>query len=53
VVQRLREVRHLDVPAELPHRLHHSLAGDVVDAVAHHEADGPVPGAQQRRACAH
>ncbi len=49
VVQRLREVRHLHVATDLPHRLHHALAGDVVDAVAHHQADGAVAGAQQGR----
>ncbi len=48
VVERLGEVRHLDVLAHLTHRGHHPLVGDVVDARAHHEADRPMARGEQR-----
>ena len=48
VVERLGEVRQLDVLARLLHRLEHAAVRDVVDAGAHDHADRAVAGAQQR-----
>ena len=47
VVERLREVRHLDVLADLARPLAEALVGDVVDARAHHQAEWPVAGREQ------
>ena len=48
VVERLREVRELDVTSGLGQRLEHAPMGDVVDAAAHHHANRAVSGLQQR-----
>src|ERR1700733_12993401 len=48
LVERLGVVGHLDVAAHLLERRQHPLARDVVDAVAHDQADRPVAGPQQR-----
>ena len=48
VVERLGEVRHLDVLSDLAHRGEHPLVGDVVDAGAHHQPDRTVAGGEQR-----
>src|SRR6185437_3793192 len=47
LVQRLGEVRHLDVLAHLLERGEHPLTGDVVDAVAHHQTDRSIPRPQK------
>ena len=43
VVERLGEVRQLDVAARLRHRLQHAAVGHVVDAAAHHHPHGRWP----------
>ena len=48
VVQRLGEVRELDVAPGLRDRLQRPAATDVVHAAAHHHPDRAVTGAQQR-----
>ena len=48
VVERLGELRQLDVLPDVAHRLPEPLVGDVVDAGAHHHAERRVAGLDQR-----
>ena len=48
VVERLGEVLHLDVLADLREPAAQALVGDVVDAAPHAHADRPVAGLEQR-----